>query len=104
MKYRFLLRILRFLVYGKRFLWWMGRRLSSALAAVVGWLYRPAIYLRFKLASLLRRIGIESGREWLWKRDFLQIILLVILFVLAVPHTVLTAKPDPLTVGKKTIV
>ena len=67
-----------------------------------GGVWRVGRLLQYKLIFLLKRYGLLPRRELFLKRDFLQIILGLIIFCLAIPQTKLFAKPDPLFAGHQT--
>ena len=56
MRYNILLKFLRFLVYIKRFSWWIGSGLFLVLAGVIGKIYRFFAYIGFKLNLFLKKI------------------------------------------------
>ncbi|MSU74946.1 MAG: LysM peptidoglycan-binding domain-containing protein [Candidatus Magasanikbacteria bacterium] len=103
MKYKALLNILRFLVYIKRSIWWVGGRLHRTFSFLLTPFWRMARRGHYKTAYFLRRTGFTPRRELLLKRSFLQLILAAIIFCLTIPQTKLLAKPDPFFAGQKTI-
>ncbi len=103
MKYKVLLKILWILIYCKRGLWWAGRAILALFDGVFDSVWRLARLIQYKIGLRLKRYGLLPRREVLLKRDFLQIILGLIIFCLAIPQTKLLAKPDPLFAGNQTI-
>lgn len=99
MKYQALLQFLRVLIYLKRFFWWIGARFYFVLDK----LWRFVVYTRYKSSFFLRKRGVGSVREFILKRSFLQIIFLVILFFIALPHTKLYAEKGFAPPGQNTV-
>lgn len=87
MKYKFLLVLLRLLVAIKRFIWWSGSGFYRILAKTTSFFWRFLAFWAYKIEYFLRRIGWGKDKVWWLKRDNLQIILLVVLFVSALPQT-----------------
>jgi murein DD-endopeptidase MepM/ murein hydrolase activator NlpD len=104
MKYRFLLRILRVLIYVKRFFWWIGTRGYFLLAKIIGRIWKKYSYFRYKTIYFLKRIGIGGKGEWFLKRGFLQLVAFGILLFIAFPQTKLNAKRELGLPGQKTLV
>jgi murein DD-endopeptidase MepM/ murein hydrolase activator NlpD len=103
MKPKALLTFLRFLMYIKQFLWWTGRRLFFVLSKIFGPLFRTAMFLVYKLSYFLKKIGINDGWALLFKREFLQFVLFIAAFLIAVPQTSFASKNHNLLIGQKTI-
>lgn len=102
MKYNVLLKFLRFLVYIKRFSWWIGSGLFLAFAGVFGKIYRFFAYLGFKLNLFLKKMGISSGAG-LIARDIIQPIIFLFLFVVVIPQTKLFGQKSDFSAGQKTL-
>ena len=94
MKYRVLLTMLRALVYAKRIFWFLGRGLGRLTGKALGPVWRWLISIHYRLSLSWRKQGGWSqllGR--LFRRNFLQIIGLAILFFLALPETKIISQP-----------
>lgn len=102
MKYNFLLKILRFLVYAKRFFWWTGKRLFSVLGLVLLPVYRFFGFFGYRISVLLKRVGLFSGGEVI-ARDIIQPIFFLLLFLAAIPQTKIFIKKSIFLPGQKTI-
>ncbi len=94
MKYRALLKFLRVLVYSKRFFWWVGAGFYLVLGRLLGAAIHFFIYIRYKAGYFFKRIGLGRTREWLLKRDFLQIVLLAVVALISLSQTRLSPKKD----------
>ncbi len=103
MKYGFLLRILRVLVYSKRAVWWVGRKVGKALWRLINYPLRAFLYTKYRFFLILKKIGLTNLQERILKRSFLQGLVLIGLLIIALPHTTVLAKQDSLTAGRKTI-
>jgi murein DD-endopeptidase MepM/ murein hydrolase activator NlpD len=103
MKYKALLTFLRVLIYAKRSLWWAGGRLGAALRSMGAPVWRLLGWVRYKINYALRRVGFTASPEFFLKRDFLQIILGIVVLSLTFPQTKLLAKADPLFAGRDTL-
>ncbi len=103
MKYRVLLKVLRLLIYIKRFFWRIGSGLYFVLGIFIGSFTKVIIYLRLKAAFVLKRLGIIQSNEWLWKRDFLQIVFITGLFLTTIGQTKIFGKKDLGYIGQKTL-
>lgn len=103
MKYRVLLKFLRILVYGKRLFWWLGAKLSFIFAKVFGSVTHPFIYVHYKASYFLKRIFGGKTREWFFKRDFLQIVILLILILAGISQTTLVRRRNLYLAGQRTI-
>lgn len=94
MKYKVLLKFLRFLVYIKRFFWWIGTGFYFVFGVFLGMGARFFIYIRYKIGYFFKKIGLGRTREWLLKRDFLQIVLFVIIALIGLSQTKLASQKD----------
>lgn len=103
MKPKILLAFLRFLMYIKQILWWLGSRLFFVFGKIWSPLFRVIMFLVYKVNYLLKKIGINDGRGWLFKREFLQLALFVGAFLIAVPQTTLASKSHNLLFGQESI-
>lgn len=103
MKYRVLLKFLKVLVYIKRLLWRIGTGIYFVLGLLVGGITRTILYLRLKTELFFRRLGVIQSNEWTTKRDFLQIIVFLMLFSTTWAETKLAGRNDLSYVGQKTM-
>jgi len=104
MKYRFLLRFLRLLVYIKRFFWWLGKTVRTTLFKAIKLLvWRPTLYIQYKLKILLKQLGLDRLSELGVSRTVLQTGVFVLLGVIALPETKLYQAKDLLQPGQKTL-
>ncbi len=105
MKYKILLNLLTYLIYGKRFVWWLGLRISSGFTRLFSPIFRFFGYFFYKADFLVeKKLGFKTGlNRKIFKRDFLQILILVFLFFLAVPQTKLYSYSKTVLPGKNTI-
>lgn len=94
MKYRFLLQFLRFLMYCKRAIWWIGGRFYLILAKILGFFTRGIIFVQYKSSYFLRRLGIDRQGAWLLKRGFLQALLFLLFFGLTITETRLVTRQN----------
>lgn len=103
MKPKLLLAFLRFLMYFKRFLWWIGSRLFFVFGKILRPLFRTVMFLSYKTNLLLKKLGINDGSGFLFKREFLQLVLFLAAFLIAIPQTSFASKDHSLLIGQKTI-
>ncbi len=103
MKYRVLLKFLKALVYIKRLLWQAGIGIYFVLGLFVSGTTRTILYLRLKTELFFRRLGVVQSNEWTTKRDFLQIIVFLMLFLMTLSETKLVGRNDLSYVGQKTL-
>ncbi len=92
MKYKVLLKILHLLIGIKRFFWWLGPKIYYILAKFSAKIWHFFAFWNYKLEYYLRRVGWGKDQIWWLKRDNLQIILLAVLFISALPQTKLLSK------------
>jgi nucleoside-diphosphate-sugar epimerase len=92
MKYKFLARILKSLVYFKRGVWWVGRSLGSVAGTFLDKVWHALAYIRYKLGFRLRKVGLGQKSSWLTTRLFFQLLGLGIFLIAAYPHTKLYNK------------
>ncbi len=104
MKYRFLLRFLRLLIYVKRFFWWLGGRVQAGVVGLVTLLlWRPALYIRYKAKSFFKQLGFGHIGEVITSRTVMQAGIFVLLAFIAFPETRLYHPRDLLQPGQKTL-
>lgn len=94
MKYRVLLRILHALVYVKRSFWWVGTGFYFVFGKLFGSTARFFIYLRYKTGYFFRKLGLHQTRDWLFKRNFLQMALFVMVGLISLSQTRLSTQKD----------
>lgn len=102
MKYNFLLKILRFLVYIKRFFWWTGSRLHLMLGSFFGLFYRFFGFFGYRIGIFFKKIGLFSGGEII-ARDIIQPAFFLLLFFAAIPQTKVYAQKSIFLPGQRTI-
>lgn len=94
MKYRVLLKFLRVLIYIKRFFWWIGTGFYFVFGKFFGAVTRLFIYIRYKVGYFLKKAGFGQTRGLFLKRDFLQIILFIVIFLIGFSQTKLSSQKD----------
>ncbi len=102
MKYNLLLKFLRFLVYIKRFSWWIGSGLFLLLSEGFGKFYRFFAYIGFKIKFYLKKIGIISGTGII-AREIIQPIIFILLFIVVIPQTKIFSQKSDFLSGQKTL-
>ncbi|HBU06584.1 MAG TPA: hypothetical protein DEB09_00700 [Candidatus Magasanikbacteria bacterium] len=108
--YKILLYILRGLTYFKKALFWLLKIIGDGLFYILNW-FRNTIGFRFykikfqleKHAGILKMPWNSKVIELFGKRGTLQIILFIIIFVIAVPHTRLYARDMTKIPGRDTL-
>ena len=105
MKYKILLKTLTALIYLKRSLWWSGRQLAANLNKIFGPVIKVTGYVLYKAEFLVgKKLGLNTGlNRKFFKRDNLQVVLLIMLFFLAIPQTKLYSKTANTLPGQNTI-
>ncbi|MDD2758181.1 MAG: M23 family metallopeptidase [Patescibacteria group bacterium] len=103
MKYKALIKLLRGLIALKRVFWWFGPPLHFILAKLFGGVWRVFAFFHYKIEYFFKRTGWGKDRAWWLKRDNLQLILLAVLFIAALPQTKLFAKQSDYLPGQKTM-
>ena len=104
MRYRILLKTLKVLIYAKRFFWWLGAKSLFILAKFFAPGWRFFGFIHYKLNYLFRRLtGTAGFSGQLVKRDNLQVVVFISLFLIALPQTKLYAKHDTRLPGQSTI-
>jgi len=102
MKYNLLLKFLRFLIYIKRFFWWMGRKVFLLLAEMFGGIFGFFAFIGFKINFFLKKIGFGT-EVGLGIRDVIQPLIFVLLVIVTIPQTKLFTKKNNFLPGQKTI-
>lgn len=102
MKYNLLLKFLRFLVYVKRFFWWIGSGVFFVLALFFGRIYRFFGYIVYKINFYLKKIGLGSGSGFV-ARDLVSPAIFVLLFFVTIPQTKLFNQKSVFLPGQKTL-
>lgn len=92
MKYNVLLKLLRLLVFMKRMTWWLGAGLFFVLAGLLGFFWRPFAFLNYKLSYAFKKLKIGKSGSWFLRRDYLQLLVFIVLFFAALPQTKIYAK------------
>lgn len=100
MKYRILLRFLRFLVYAKRACWWVGRQLYVVLHKAITKLIHGIVRLKYRLVFSIKRLG--PARSWIFRRNILQFVIFTLLVVVSLPQTKLLNTRNLAFAGQKT--
>lgn len=103
MKYKVLLKLLHFLIGTKRLFWWLGPKIYLILAKFSSRIWRFFAFWNYKLEYYLRRVGWGKDQIWWLKRDNLQLILLAVLFISALPQTKILSKEIGAKPGTNTI-
>ncbi|PIT88565.1 MAG: hypothetical protein COU29_02175 [Candidatus Magasanikbacteria bacterium CG10_big_fil_rev_8_21_14_0_10_36_32] len=103
MKYRVLLNFLYSLVYIKRLFWWTGQRINKLFAKMFKGFWRVFAFIHYKIDYFFRRAGWSKDKIWWLKRDNLQIVLLLLLLLAALPQTKLFVRPESYVVGHESI-
>ncbi len=103
MKYRVLLFFLRGLMQIKRFLWWAGYGTARLFSIPFRKVWRALVFVHYKVNYVLKRIGFTGQGSWIFKRDNLQLLILILFLILVIPQTKLYNKVDPNLFGRKTI-
>lgn len=102
MKYNLWLKILRFLIYAKRFFWWTGKRLFLLLGSFLFPILRLGGILGYKINSILKKSGLSTDRA-LIARDIIQPLIFVLLFLIVIPQTKIFKQDNVFLPGQKTI-
>ncbi|MBI2038161.1 MAG: peptidoglycan DD-metalloendopeptidase family protein [Candidatus Magasanikbacteria bacterium] len=104
MRYKILLKSLKGLIYLKRLFWWTGAKIFFVLAKIFVLPLRFIGLLHYKINYFIKRILGAAGLDGqLVKRDNLQVIIFVVLFVVALPQTKLYAKKELDVPGRQTV-
>ncbi len=100
MKYVILLRFLRILVYIKRAFWWLGAKMAFVLGKIFFQGATIVAFFRYKAQSFFKKIGVPQS--WLLKRNFLQLVIFLILGVAVLPESKVSANKNLAFAGQKT--
>lgn len=100
MKYGILLRFLRTLVYIKRAFWWFGTKISFVLGKILSQGATTVAFFRYKANFFSKKIGVP--KSWLLKRNFLQLVIFLILGVAVLPESKVSANKNLAFSGQKT--
>lgn len=105
MKYNLLLKGLTILIHLKRFVWWFGARTTDGAVNLFGPVVKILGYLFYRTEFIVnKRLGLNTGlNRRIFKRDNLQVIILILLFFLAIPQTKLYSKTGNVLPGQYTI-
>jgi len=104
MKYNLLLKGLTALIYIKRFLWWLVPQTQNWLNKVFLPVFKFFGYFLYKINHWFKKFGLSSGfKHQFFRRDNLQIFVLILLFFVAIPQTKLYGKTNDVLPGQKTI-
>ncbi|MFH1292292.1 MAG: peptidoglycan DD-metalloendopeptidase family protein [bacterium] len=105
MKYILLLRLLTGLIYIKRSIWWSGRKIAEISNKSIDPIVKFFGYFFYRFEYLVgKKVGTRNGlNSKIFKRDNLQILVLLFLFFLAIPQTKLYGKTDKILPGQNTI-
>jgi len=105
MKYKILLKSLTALIYLKRVFWWSGKQIGVGTKKVFTPMIKIVGYFIYRTEFLVgRKLGLNTGlNRKFFKRDNLQVGLLLLLFFLAIPQTKLYSKTTNILPGQDTI-
>jgi len=103
MKYKVLLKFLHGLIFIKRVFWAMGSQFLVLFSSLFLIFWKITGYFVYKIASLLKKMGLHNETLWFLRRDILQIILFLSLFVICIPQTKLFGKESTFLPGQQTI-
>ena len=81
MKYKILLNLLTYLVYTKRFVWWIGRGTGKLTTKILGPLWHFFGYFFYRADFIFeKKFGFKTGlNRKIFKRDVLQVFILLFL-------------------------
>lgn len=104
MRYKILLKTLKVLIYLKRFFWWSSTKAFFVLGKFFSPFWRFFGYVQYKTSYLYRKISNISGfDDQLVKRDNLQAVIFLILFIIAIPQTILYTRKTTALPGQQTL-
>lgn len=103
MKYKALVKLLHSLILIKRFFWWLGSKSYLLLAKFFGKIWRFFAFFNYKIEYFFKRMGWGKDRAWWLRRDYLQVILFLVLFFSALPQTKIFSKVIDDVPGRGTI-
>jgi hypothetical protein len=87
MKYKNLLKILKVLMYIKRFLWWLGSHFAFVIQIFFLRLLRAKAHISYRANYRFKKLGFVVGNDWYTKRVMLHGAALAILFAIALPQS-----------------
>lgn len=102
MKYKILLKMLYSLVVAKRLFWWIGKKINNNTSKLIINIWKFFAFWSYKIEYITRHLKWTKGKKWILKRGGLQLMLLIIFFVLAIPQTNLFSKEIITHPGKNT--
>jgi len=104
MRYKILLKTLQFLIYIKRFFWWFSAKIVFVLAKIFAPAWRVIGLVHYKFSYFYKKIANISGIDGqMVKRDNLQAVVFLTLFLITLPQTRLYAKKEAGLPGNKTL-
>lgn len=103
MKYKILLKFLHGMVLVKRFFWAVGSHFFGFLSAVILSFWKVFGYFAYKTKSFLKKLGLRKESLWFLRRDNLQIILFIALFIICLPQTAILSKEEEFLPGQKSL-
>ncbi len=103
MKYKFLLKFLHGLILIKRFFWAIGSHFLVYLSFGALSIWKIFGYFGYKVNSFLKKLGLRSESLWFLRRDNLQIILFISLFIICLPQTAILGKEEEFLPGQKSL-
>ncbi|HRY37054.1 MAG TPA: peptidoglycan DD-metalloendopeptidase family protein [Candidatus Magasanikbacteria bacterium] len=103
MKYKVLLKILHGLIFIKRVFWVTGSQIFGLFSSGILSLWKFFGYFGYKFGILLRGAGLRSESLWFLRRDNLQIVLFISLFIICLPQTKLFGKEDTFIPGQRSL-
>jgi len=103
MKYRILVYFLYILIFIKRLFWWLGGKSGGFLKRFFSKIWWLVAFVHYRVSFLFKKIGVIGEGSWFFKRENLQLLVLVVLFVIVVPQTKVFAKIDPNIFGRGTL-
>jgi len=105
MRYNFLLKGLTILIYLKRFVWWFSKKNAVLIVRLFSPIIKTLGYLFYRTGFVVdKKLGLNTGlNRRIFKRDNLQVVILIFLFFLAIPQTKLYGKTGNILPGQYTI-
>ncbi len=104
MKYKLLLKGLQILIYIKRFIWWLG----SFFYLILGKIFLPVFkFIGYWVYKINLFVSKTHTYKWFghqfFRRDNLQVAVLLVLFIIAFPQTKIYGKTEDALSGQRTI-
>lgn len=103
MKYRVLLKILHGLIFIKRIFWAIGSQFFGLVSNIALFFWKNFGYFGYKIVNGFKGAGLRSDSLWFLRRDILQIILFLSLFIICLPQTKLFGKEDFFIPGQQSL-